>query len=95
MAFYFWTLGKPLFNQVILMAGADTCEWASVGNVWNANPLTYARDLGRLVGCGYDYDQSNQYLVECLRRKHFDEIVNATASVYKRVSRRLLGNRHS
>jgi len=67
------------------MGGSDLCEWSIVDTIWNANALTYARDLGRLVGCGFDYDQSNEYLVDCLEKKHYEEIVNATASIPKRV----------
>jgi len=67
------------------MGGSDLCEWSIVDTIWNANALTYARDLGRLVGCGFDYDQSNEYLVDCLLKKHYDEIVNATASIPQRV----------
>jgi len=76
---------KQLFHQAILMGGSDLCEWSIVDTIWNANALTYARDLGRLVGCGFDYDQSNEYLVDCLLKKHYDEIVNATASIPQRV----------
>jgi len=67
------------------MGGSDLCEWSIVDTIWNANAVTYARDLGRLVGCGFDYDQTNQYLVDCLMKKHYDEIVNATSSIPKRV----------
>ena len=67
------------------MSGSDLCEWSYVGTIWNANALTYARDLGRLVGCGYEYDQSNKMLVDCLLKKHYEEIVNATASIVNRV----------
>lgn len=77
--------GLKLFHQAILMDGSDLCEWSYVGSVWNANPVTYTRDLGRLVGCSGDYDQNLDYIVQCLRGKHFEEIVNASASVYKRV----------
>jgi len=76
---------KQLFHQAILMGGSDMCEWSVVDTIWNANALTYARDLGRLVGCGFDYDQSNEYLVNCLEKKHYEELVNATASIPKRV----------
>lgn len=76
---------KPLFHQAILMGGSDLCEWSIVDTIWNANAVTYARDLGRLVGCGFDYDQSNEYLVDCLLKKHYEEMVNATASIPKRV----------
>ena len=68
------------------MSGSDLCEWSYVGKIWNADALTYARDLGRRVGCGFEYDQSNKYLVECLSKKHYEEMVNATASINKRVS---------
>lgn len=78
--------GKQLFHQVILMSGSDLCEWSYVAPVWNANALTYARDLGRVVGCGYNYDQQNQVLVECLSKKHYEEMVNGTASIIRRVS---------
>lgn len=78
--------GLQLFHQAVLMDGSDLCEWSYVGSVWNANPVTYTRDLSRLVGCSGDYDQNLDYIVQCLRGKHFDEIVNASASVYKRVS---------
>ena len=67
------------------MGGSDLCEWSIVDTIWNANAVTYARDLGRLVGCGFDYDQSNEYLVDCLLKKHYEEMVNATASIPKRV----------
>jgi carboxylesterase type B len=77
--------GVPLFHQAVLMSGSDLCEWSYVGSIWNANALTYTRDLGRLVGCGFDYDfQDTEYLVKCLRGKHYEEIVNASASIYKR-----------
>ena len=62
------------------------CEWATVGTVWNANAVTYTRDLGRLVGCGFDYDQDLEFMVRCLRGKHYEEMVNATSAVNKRVS---------
>jgi len=67
------------------MSGSDMCEWAYVGDVWNANAVTYTRDLSKLVGCSGDYDQGLPYIVQCLRQKHYEEIVNASASVYKRV----------
>lgn len=76
--------GTPLFHQAILMSGSDMCEWAYVGDVWNANAVTYTRDLSKLVGCSGDYDQGLPYIVQCLRQKHYEEIVNASASVYKR-----------
>jgi len=76
---------KQLFHQAVLMGGSDLCEWSIVDTIWNANALTYARDLGRLVGCGFDYDQSNEFLVDCLLKKHYEEMVNATASIPKRV----------
>jgi carboxylesterase type B len=76
--------GNPLFHQAILMSGSDLCEWSTIGSIWNANALTYARDLSRLVGCGFEYDQTNSYLVDCLSKKHYEEIVNATASISKR-----------
>ena len=80
------TDGVQLFHQAILMSGSDLCEWSYVAPIWNANALTYSRDLGRLVGCGFDYDITDTaYLVRCLRGKHYEEIVNATASVYPRV----------
>jgi Carboxylesterase family len=68
------------------MGGSDLCEWSYVGSIWNANALTYARDLGRLVGCGFEYDQKNSYLVECLAKKHYEEMVNATAAIINRVN---------
>ena len=67
------------------MGGADTCEWSVVGEVWDSNPLNYAKDLGRQVGCDADYGQSNAQLVDCLQYKHYEEIVNASANVYKKV----------
>lgn len=85
MAFILIFAGLRLFHQAILMDGSDLCEWSYVGSVWNANPVTYTRDLSRLVGCSGDYDQNLDYIVQCLRGKHFEEIVNASASVYKRV----------
>jgi len=84
--FYVSTVSdKPLFHQAILMGGSDMCEWSIVDTIWNANAVTYARDLGRVVGCGFDYDQTNEYLVDCLMNKHYEELVNATASIPKRV----------
>ncbi|KAK2159032.1 hypothetical protein LSH36_160g05071 [Paralvinella palmiformis] len=78
-------VGKPLFHQAIMMSGSDLCEWATIEDVWNANAATYARDLGLAAGCGTtEQDLPTQYLVECLRGKSFDDIVNASASVYKR-----------
>ena len=68
------------------MSGSDLCEWATVENVWNANAATYARDLGLAAGCGTpEQDLPTQFLVECLRGKSYEDIVNASASVYKRV----------
>lgn len=75
------------------MSGSDLCEWATIEDVWNANAATYARDLGLAAGCGTtEQDLPTQYLVECLRGKSFDDIVNASASVYKRVCPFLLYN---
>lgn len=73
------------------MSGSDLCEWSYIAPIWNANAMTYTRDLGRLVGCGFDYDILNsEYLVKCLRAKHYEELVNATASLYRRVRLRVL-----
>ncbi|ELU08011.1 hypothetical protein CAPTEDRAFT_93848 [Capitella teleta] len=79
-----WYNNKQLFHQAILMSGSDLCEWSTVDTVWNADAMTYSRDLGRQVGCDADYGLSNHELVECLRDRHYDEIVNASATVYKR-----------
>ena len=38
------------------------------------------------MGCDPDYGPTVEQMVECLRKKHYDEIVNATAQVYKKVS---------
>lgn len=76
--------GRPLFHQAILMSGNDLCEWSVVSTVWNANPATYTRDLGRLVGCGSYYDLDMKFMVECLRGKHYEEMVNATAALERR-----------
>lgn len=77
--------GKQLFHQSILMGGSDLCEWSYVGEIWNANALSYARDLARAVGCVFEYDPTNAYLVECLVKKHYEELVNATISMPRRV----------
>ena len=39
----------------------------------------------RLVGCGSYYDLDMRFVVECLRGKHYEEMVNATAALKKRV----------
>ena len=68
-----------------MMSGTDMCESAFVDTVWNADANTYARDLGREVGCDPEYNLPNDRLVQCLRGRHYDEMVNATASVHRRV----------
>ena len=77
--------GQKLFQQVILMAGSDLCDWTVVGPHYFSNPLEYTQELGRRVGCDPDYGVPMEILMECLRSKHFDEIVNASASVWRKV----------
>lgn len=72
------------------MGGSDMCEWSYVGQMLDSNPLEYAKDLGREVGCDPDYGLPIDQLVECLRFKHHDEIVNASAAVYKKASEHYL-----
>ena len=81
----FHYLGKPLFHRVILTSGTDYCEWSFIGETYGATAYNYARELGRQVGCDPGYWVTTEQLVQCLRRKHFDEIVNASANVYKMV----------
>ncbi|KAK2166900.1 hypothetical protein NP493_1299g00052 [Ridgeia piscesae] len=76
--------GQKLFQQVILMAGSDLCDWTVVGPHYFSNPLEYTQELGRRVGCDPDYGVPMEILMECLRSKHFDEIVNASASVWRK-----------
>lgn len=68
-----------------MMAGSDLCEWSVVKPVYNSNAKEYAKDLGRNVGCNPDWGLPTLQLVECLRGKHFEEMVNASASIYKHV----------
>jgi hypothetical protein len=77
---------KPLFHRVILTSGTDFCEWATIGQIYGGTAYNYARELGRQVGCDPEYGISNTQMVNCIRMKHFDEIVNASARVYKMVS---------
>ena len=67
------------------MAGSDLCDWTVVGPHYFSNPLEYTQELGRRVGCDPDYGVPMEILMECLRSKHFDEIVNASASVWRKV----------
>ncbi len=75
-----------MFHKAILMSGSDLCEWATVDTVYNVNALEYAKELGKKVGCDPFYGMPIDRMVDCLRYKHFEEIVNATATVWKVVS---------
>ena len=77
--------GRPLFHQVILMSGSDLCDWSVVGPHYFTNPFEYTQELGRKVGCDPDYGVPTETLMECMRSKHFEEIVNASASVWRKV----------
>ena len=73
---------KDLFHQAIAMDGSDLCEWAISGNT--NRPYEYAEALGRKVGCDPD-SQTRDRMVECFRRKSFEDLVNGTASLYRKV----------
>ena len=68
-----------------MMAGSDLCEWAVVKGVYNSNAREYTKDLGRHVGCDPDWGLPLENLVDCLQKKHFEEIVNASAAIFKHV----------
>ena len=67
------------------MGGTDLCEWSVIGPHFETNPLEYARELGRQVGCDPDYGVPTARLVDCLQKKHYEELVNATARVWRKV----------
>ena len=48
------------------------------------------RILQLQVGCDPDYGLSTKQLIECLRYKHFEEIVNASSHVWRRVNMSML-----
>ena len=64
------------------MDGSDLCEWAISGNTYR--PYEYAEALGRKVGCDPE-SQTRDRMVECFRRKSFEDLVNGTASMYQKV----------
>lgn len=51
------------------------------------SPREYTRQLGKLVGCDPDFSLPLERLVECLRNKHYDEIVNGTSYIGRKYGR--------
>ena len=68
------------------MSGSDLCDWSVVEPVWNVDARDYAKQLGRKAGCDPYFGLSMERMVHCLRYKHFEEIVNASAAIRKAVS---------
>ncbi len=60
------------FNKAILMSGSDLCKWSFLAKEYH--PLEFARSLSRKMGC-YDFDTFK--MVQCLRQRSAQEIMNA------------------
>jgi hypothetical protein len=69
------------------MSGSDFCEWAYIGEIYGTTAYNYARELARQAGCdSLDYAITTEQLVLCMRMKHYEDVVNASANVFKMVS---------
>ena len=68
------------------MSGSDLCDWAVVKPAWNVDARDYAKQLGRKAGCDPYYGLSMANMVDCLRYKHYDDLVNASAAIPPAVS---------
>jgi cholinesterase len=60
------------FNKAILLSGSDLCKWSYLPKEYH--PLEFARALSRKLGC-YDYDSYK--MVQCMRQRSPQEIMNA------------------
>lgn len=63
---------RRYFNKAIFMSGSDLCKWAYLPKEYH--PLEFARSLSRKLGC-YDFDSFK--MVQCLRQRSAQEIMNA------------------
>ena len=60
------------FNKAIMLSGSDICKWSYLAKEYH--PLEFARSLARKMGC-YDFDSFK--MVQCLRQRSAQEIMNA------------------
>ena len=60
------------FNKAIMLSGSDLCRWSYLAKEYH--PLEFSRALSRKLGC-YDYDSFK--MVQCLRQRSAQEIMNA------------------
>ena len=63
---------RKYFHRAMLMSGSDLCTWSYLPKEYR--PLEFARILSRGLGC-YDYDTFK--MVQCLRQRSAQEIMNA------------------
>ena len=63
---------RQYFNKAVLMSGSDLCKWSYFPKEYR--PLEFARSLSKKLGC-YDYDSFK--MVQCLRQRSAQEIMNA------------------
>jgi carboxylesterase type B len=77
-------LSRGLFNRAVSMSGTALCWWASI-----KRPLEKTKKLARLVKCAYNkYNDSDQpeelqSLVDCLRSKEMDVLMNTHPNFYE------------
>ena len=62
--------GKTLFQRVILQSGSALSSWAVT-----ENPRTYTKMLSDQVNCS-DHWGHNRGVIDCLKTKHFKDLVN-------------------
>jgi neuroligin len=63
---------RQYFHRAVLMSGSDMCKWSYMPKEYR--PLEFARSLSRGLGC-YDYDTFK--MVQCLRQRNAQELMNA------------------
>ncbi|RNA09672.1 neuroligin- X-linked-like, partial [Brachionus plicatilis] len=63
---------RRYFNKAIYMSGSDLCKWSYFPKEYH--PLEFARSLARKLGC-YDFDSFK--MVQCLRQRSAQELMNA------------------
>jgi neuroligin len=63
---------RQYFHKAILLSGSDLCRWSYLPKEYH--PLEFARSLSRKLGC-YDFDSFK--MIQCLRQRSAQEIMNA------------------
>ena len=77
-------MSRGLFNKAISMSGSALCWWASI-----KRPLEKAKKMARLMKCeGFNKNDNNdtpetkQNMVECLKTKTMEELMNTHPNFY-------------